>query len=143
MKSSGSSIVLAAGLAAGVVCAQAPLPREHAVGAVSYVSGGIGSDEAQALREASVDYPLTLELAAAAGGPRDEYVSSAEVRIADSRGALLLDTRTDGPLLLVRLPAGIYAVEVQWNGVHRQRTVEIGARRQHLLLEFPGSADVR
>jgi hypothetical protein len=143
MKWSWLSIVLAAGLAAGVACAQAPLPREHAVGAVSYVSGGIGNDEAQALREASVDYPLTLELAAAAGGPRDEYISNAEVRIADSRGALLLDTRTDGPLLLVRLPAGTYAVDVQWNGVHRHKTVEIGERRQHLLLEFPGSADLR
>jgi hypothetical protein len=142
-KSSWSSIVLAAGLAAGVAYAQAPLPREHTVGAVSYVSGGIGSDEAQALREASVDYPLMLELAAAAGGPRDEYISNAEVRIADSRGTLLLDARADGPLLLVRLPAGRYVVDVQWNGVHRQKTVEIGERHQHLLLEFPGSADAR
>jgi hypothetical protein len=76
MNSSWLSIVLIAGLlAAGNAFAQAPLPRQHAVGSVSYVTGGIGSEEAQAMRDASADYPLTLELAAASGGPRDEYIS--------------------------------------------------------------------
>jgi hypothetical protein len=55
----------------------------------------------------------------------------------------VLDTRTQGPFLLVRLPAGTYAVDVEWSGVRRQKTIEIGERRQHLLVEFPGSAEVR
>jgi hypothetical protein len=144
MNSSWLSIVLIAGLlAAGNAFAQAPLPRQHAVGSVSYVTGGIGSEEAQAMRDASADYPLTLELAAASGGPRDEYISNADVRILDGQGSVVLDTRTQGPFLLVRLPAGTYAVDVEWSGVRRQKTIEIGERRQHLLVEFPGSAEVR
>jgi hypothetical protein len=130
-------------LAAGTVIAQPFAPRQQTRGAITYVTGGIGSDEAQMLRDESANYPLTLELAAAAGGPRDEYISNAEVRIVDSRGSLVLDTRTEGPLMLVRLPAGTYAVDVEWNGLHKQKTVEIGERRQHLMLAFPGSLDVR
>ena len=130
-------------LAAASVTAQPIAPREQTQGAVTYVTGGIGSDEAQMMRDESADYPLTLELAAAAGGPRDEYISNAEVRILDSRGSLVLDARTEGPFLLARLPAGTYSVDVAWNGVHKQKTVELGERRQHLMLEFPGSADIR
>ena len=130
-------------LFASIATAQGYAPREHTRGAVSYVSGGIGSDEAQAMRDAAADYPLTLELAAAAGGPRDEYISNAKVRILDSQGSLLLQTRTEGPFLLVRLPSGLYAVEVEWNGVHKQKTIEVGERRQHVMLEFPGALDTR
>ncbi|HUH93815.1 MAG TPA: carboxypeptidase regulatory-like domain-containing protein [Casimicrobiaceae bacterium] len=126
---------------AGCTGAQgSPLPDETA-GAVSYVSGGIGSDAAEALRQAAADYPLTLELAAAAGGPRDEYISDARVEIRDRQGTPVLRTRTQGPLLLVRLPAGSYAVDVDWNGAHRHKSVEVGERPQRLLVEFPGSLD--
>ena len=130
-------------LFASSLAAQVVFPRERTRGDVSYVSGGIGSDEAQAMRDASADYPLTLELAAAAGGPRDEYISDAYVRIRDSQGAPVLETRTDGPFLLVRLPAGSYDLDVNWNGVHKHKTVEVGERRQYVMLEFPASADIR
>jgi hypothetical protein len=130
-------------LVAMSVGAQPIAPREYTRGSVSYVTGGIGSDEAQAMRDAAANYPLTLELAAAGGGPRDEYISNADVRILDSRGTVVLEARTEGPFLLARLPAGTYAVDVEWNGQHKQKTVEVGERRQHLMLEFPGSLDVR
>jgi hypothetical protein len=126
-----------------IAMAQGYATREHTRGAVSYVSGGIGSDEAQAMRDAAADYPLTLELTAAGGGPRDEYISNAEVRILDRQGSLVLETRTEGPFLLVRLPSGLYAIDVEWNGVHKQKTVEVGERRQHVMLEFPGALDTR
>jgi len=130
-------------LFASGVAAQGAFPREHTRGGVSYVTGGIGSDEAQAMRDASANYPLTLELAAAAGGPRGEYISDAYVRIRDSQGSPVLETRTDGPFLLVRLPAGSYDVDVEWNGVHKHKSVDVGQQRQHVMLEFPGSIDAR
>jgi hypothetical protein len=139
------SMAVAGLLFASSLAAQTYLaPREHAQGSVSYVTGGIGTDEAQAMRAAAAGYPLTLELAAAGGGPRDEYISGAEVSIRDSRGAAVLETLTDGPFLLARLPAGSYIVDVDWNGIHKTKTVDVGPeRRQHVMLEFPGSADSR
>jgi hypothetical protein len=112
--------------------------QEHSQGPVSYVSGGIGVDEADAIREAAAAYPLTLEMATAAGGPRDAYVANAKVDIRDAGGKIVLDTTTDGPLMLVNLPSGVYHVAVNWNGVQREKTVQVGGeRRQHVLLEFP------
>ena len=146
MTSPLSNAVAVAGLLfASSLAAQTTFPpREHAQGAVSYISGGVSEDEAQAMRAAAADYPLTLELAAAAGGPRDEYISNAAVEIRDSRGAPVLRARTDGPFLLVRLPSGSYNVDVEWNGAHKRKTVEVGSgRREHVMLEFAGALDYR
>ena len=146
MTSRLSSVLAAAGLlfASSLAAQNYFQPREHVQGSVTYVTGGIGVDEADAMRAAAANYPLTLELAAAAGGPRDEYISNAGVEIRDSRGTPLLSTRTDGPFLLVRLPPGSYTVDVEWNGAHKLKTVEVGPeRRQHVMLEFPGSLDSR
>ena len=111
--------------------------QEHSQGPVSFVSGGISVDEADAMRQAAADYPLTLEMATAAGGPRGAYIANARVDIQDARGNVVLDTKAEGPLMLVNLPSGIYRVAVNWNGVEREKTVEVGGRRQHVMLEFP------
>jgi len=113
-------------------------PREHAQGPVSYISGGVSEDEAQAMRAASANYPLTLELAAPSGGPKDEYIAGAKVDILDRQGNPVLNTTIEGPFLLVRLPAGTYTVAVAWNGAVKSKTVAIdGDKRQHVMLEFP------
>lgn len=140
-----SGAVAVAGLlfASGVAAQTYFPPQERTQGSVSFMTGGVSVDEADAMRAASAHYPLTLELAAAAGGPRDEYISNARVDIRDSKGAPVLDTRTDGPFLLARLPPGSYTVDVEWNGAHKRQTVEISPnQRKHLLVEFPGSLDV-
>jgi hypothetical protein len=137
------ALAIAGLLFASSVAAQTYFPpQERAQGPVRYITGGVSVDEADAMRAASAQYPLTLELAAAAGGPRDEYISNARVDIRDSRGTPVLQTRTDGPFLLARLPPGSYTVDVEWNGAHKRQTVEVGQnQRRHLLVEFPGSLD--
>jgi hypothetical protein len=140
MTSRLSNAVAVAGLLfASSLAAQTTFPpREHAQGAVSYISGGVSEDESQAMRAAAADYPLTLELAAPSGGPKDEYIAGAKVEILDRQGNPVLNTMTEGPFLLVRLPAGTYTVAVAWNGAAKSKTVEIDAgKRQHVMLEFP------
>ncbi len=112
-------------------------PPDRAQDSVAYVSGGIGSDEAATLREAEAAYPLTLEFAAPSGGLRDEYVSDAKVEIRDRQGRSVVSTTAEGPLFLVRLPSGIYAVEVAWNGAVKRKTVAITTgKRLHVVFEF-------
>ena len=115
--------------------------QKHAQGSISYISGGISSDEAQAMKAAAADYPLTLELAVA-GSERDPYIADARVQIRDLRGNAVLDTTTEGPFLLVRLPSGTYTLNVQWNGAQKRKTVQVAAnKRQHVMFEFPRAAD--
>jgi hypothetical protein len=129
--------LLALGLAS-TASTQTILVPQDANGTASYVSGGIGEDEAEAMRQASANYPLTLELATAAGGPRDAYISDAKVDIRDGNGNPVISTTTQGPIMLVRLPAGTYTVDVGWHGTEKHKTVEVsGERRQHVMLEFP------
>jgi hypothetical protein len=142
---SNANRLLAAALALAGLCA-APVvwgedeaaPPEHRQGPVSYVVGGIGSDEAQAMRRAEGYYPLTLELAAPTEGGGGEYVANARVEIRDLHGQSLLSTTADGPLMLIRLPSGTYAVDVAWNGAVEHKTVAIAeGKRQHIVFAFP------
>jgi len=132
-------VAMAGFLAAAPLLAQTgSLPQEHVQGAVTYVSGGIGSDEAEWLRRAAASYPLTLELAAPSGGWRDEYVANAKVEIRDQQGRAVLSMTAEGPLVLVRLPSGRYAVEVAWNGAIKRKTVDIDSGKpQRVVIEFP------
>jgi len=117
------------------------MPQEHAQGNVSYVSGGIGVDEADLMRQEASKYPLALEMATAAGGPRDAYISDAKVDIRDASGHPVLSTTTQGPIMLVRLPSGTYTVDVDWRGTQKRKTVAVtGDRHQHVMLEFPDVA---
>lgn len=114
--------------------------QERSQGSVTYVVGGIGADEAEAMRQAEASYPLTLELAAPSDRPRPaaEYIADARIEIRDARGQALLSTKVDGPLILIRLPSGSYALEVDWNGAVKRRTVAITpGKRQHIVFEFP------
>jgi len=91
------------------------------------------------IRHRSIAVALAGLLAFAAGSVAAQPFAARQ----QTHGASVLDARTTGPLILVRLPFGTYAVDVAWNGAHRQTTVEIGEQQQHLRLEFPGSRDAR
>lgn len=125
--------------AAPVVPAQDQLlPPAYAESSVTYISGGVGSGEAAALRQVAPSYPLTLELAAPSGGWRDEYIANAQVEIRDQQGHTLLSTQAEGPLFLIRIPTGHYTVQVAWNGTVRRRGVDVSSDKpQHLFFEFP------
>ena len=79
------------------------------------------------MKEAEAQFPLTLEFAASAEKPTQDasapYVSDASSRSAMRKGDDVLSARSDGPILLVRLPSGSYTVEAEWNGVRKQRAV--------------------
>ena len=59
------------------------LPPEQTQGAVAYVSGGIGQDEAQAFEAAAAQYPLALEFAIK-HTPRAEYTAYVHVVVTDT-----------------------------------------------------------
>lgn len=75
-------------------------------GALSYVSGGIGGDEQEALRSVARQYNLRMTFAATNG----EYLSDVRVRVADDKGTVLLDTVAQGPFLFVALAPGHYKI---------------------------------
>jgi hypothetical protein len=109
-------------------------------GGVDYVSGGVGKDEADALKQQSADFALTLEFASSRTAEGDvspgAYLADVKVDIRDAQGHPMLNATSEGPLLLVRLPPGNYTVGAEWNGVRKEHSVDLpeGARRHVVFM---------
>jgi hypothetical protein len=138
-----TALLMLAALSAPVAQAQT-LPQARSQGSIEYVTGGVGKEEADALKQAAGDYSLTLELASSGPTPEGRttgaYVADALVVIRDAQGREILNTRTDGPLLLARLPAGRYTISADWNGVHKQTAIDLGGARRHIVFDFARGA---
>jgi hypothetical protein len=94
-------------------------------GTVSYVSGGIGTDSIERLSAISSDFNIKLMFALKSG----EYVSDVGVVITNTSGNTLLDTTSNGPWLLARLPKGNYQIVATFSGNTIKRPVSVGAAK--------------
>jgi hypothetical protein len=118
-----SSATMAAAAAAAGVAPE--VPPEQNYGAVSYRTGGVGMDEAQAMREISPHYPLTLTFAERAADGRSMFTAGVDVQIVDASGAVRFDAVAEGPMMLVDLPSGEYTVKADLNGDDKATEVSL------------------
>ena len=109
------------------------LPATHSQGEITYLSGGIGQTEADAIRHVARHYPLELEFLHKAK-PKDEYLADVKVKIKDTHNKMVLDVTADGPFLLAKMPAGKYAVSAERNGKVEHREVEIGPKEHRRVV---------
>ena len=113
------------------------LPAERTQGSITYVTGGIGKDESDAMKQAASRYSLAIEMSSPAG-PRAEYVADVKIDIRDQRGATVLSTTSDGPMLLANLPPGRYTINADKNGRSQQRNIVVGSgARPRVKFSFP------
>lgn len=94
-------------------------------GNVTYVSGGVGEESIEQLRSIAGDFNLKLVFALKSG----EFLAGVEVAIADAAGKPLLQVSSDGPWLLVKLPAGRYKISATYTGNALTRNVAVGATK--------------
>lgn len=94
-------------------------------GDVSFVSGGVGSDEQNALQAMRADYNLSLLFSAQGTG---EYLSEVNVNIKNSAGETVLQTVSQGPKLFAKLKPGRYSITADIDGqaVHKTAKVRSG-----------------
>jgi len=102
------------------------LPAVQHAGAISYLSGGVGSDQSAAIKDEMHNYPLVLEFAGKTNAGND-YLADIPVQIFDAHGTVLLDTNTRGPFMLVSLPDGRYTVTASYKGMRQRRVVTVAA----------------
>jgi hypothetical protein len=139
MKAKASIIAMtiaASGLAFAVNAAGAPLsalPATQKQGEISYLSGGIGQTEANAIKRVAKRYPLELEFVRKAK-PKDEYLADVKVNIKDAHDKVVLDTTADGPFLLAQMPAGKYTISADRDGKVEHRRIEIAAKEHQRLV---------
>lgn len=114
-----------------------PLPAEKTQGNVTYLSGGIGHDEAIAFRQLEPNYSLGLEFIAN-GASGAEFLANVNVTITDRQGNVMLQTVSPGPLLFARLPDGSYKVTAApETGAPKERNVVIAGRKhEHVVFQW-------
>jgi len=96
---------------------------------VTYLSGGIGLDEACALqRMPGYDLHMTFS-----EGTGNKYVPVSHIAIQNAQGHEVLDVNDVGPLLLAQLPAGRYVVIAQHDGREARGTVEVATGKANTL----------
>ena len=100
-------------------------PTPITVGNVTYLSGGVGDSEAEAIRAIAKSYALEVVFVQKLK-QREEFLASVKVKIQDHHHNLVLDINTEGPYLLANLPAGHYQVIAEHNGVVKQQWLMLG-----------------
>jgi len=89
---------------------------------VSYLSGGIGEDEAKAIQQ-TTGYNLHMTFSV---GPQDEYIPDVQLLIQNAKGPVLTLSQA-GPLVYIQLPPGKYTVVATRNGEARRDVTDVGS----------------
>lgn len=117
--------------------AQAVELREQTQGDIRYMTGGVGQEEAQALRAAASRYSLAMTFTADTG----QYLSDVKVAVRNRAGESVFETVSEGPMVLVDLPAGAYTVAATSEDRTLTKKITLG-RNSHrrLVMRWPGGS---
>ncbi len=116
---------------------QARLPRVTHAGAVSYLNGGAGSDEAAYMKVRAREFPLQIVFSGRGG----EYGVADRLTVVTRSGAQVAVVRDAGPYLLMQLPPGRYTIEAEFDGTVERRSVTIGSGTRRMDWRMPNVAD--
>lgn len=117
------------------VSAEVAIPEEalkvERQGDISYISGGVGEQEQQAIKDLGRNFNLKLVMAIEAGN----YLSGTQVKIQDAEGNTVLEAVSEGPFFYAELPPGTYTVEASGFGDNYQKTATLTGQNQ-VQLDF-------
>ena len=109
----------------------APTPQQQ--NGITYLSGGVGQEEQDAIRAQSANYNLQLVFATQQTGA---YRSDVQLFIGDAKGNQLLSVANTGPMFFARLPSGTYKINAAAEGKTFKRTVKLGTGVKELTLHW-------
>ena len=103
-----------------------------------YVSGGVGLEESERLKQMADKFSLQLIVSSRSGA----YLADARVTIVGANNQKLLDMALDAPWLLVDLAPGSYKVSVAHAGSTQERNVTLApGKREEIVVQFNVPAD--
>ena len=113
--------------------AAAAQPQQKQQNGVSYISGGVGLDEQNAMNALRADYNLRLTFATRQTGA---YRSDVQLDIADAKGNSVLSAASTGPMVFAKLPPGVYRISASAEGKTFKRSVRIGNAPREMILHW-------
>ena len=132
------SIFLGATFIATSLSASAAINEGRTANDRGYVSGGVGLEESERLKQMANKFSLQLIVSSRSGA----YLADTRVTIIGANSQKILDLALDAPWLLVDLAPGSYKVFVAHAGLTQERTVTLApGKRQELVVQFNVPAD--
>jgi hypothetical protein len=120
----GMGCVPDAGKARGAVASPAAAVPAKQYQGIDYVTGGVGEDEAAALRAVASRYSMRAEFTSSSG----EFLSGVKLLLRQVDGTLVFSATTDGPYLYAQIPPGRYRLSAVSDGVERARDINVPSR---------------
>lgn len=112
------------------------VPAPRVIHGITVVDGGASSDEAQAMRRLSTQYPLRVVLSA----PNGEYQVADRLSVWRG-GHLVTEVDNAGPWVLMDLPPGPYTLQSRIDGQLMQRPLTLSASGTTLHWVMPSARD--
>ena len=112
---------------------------------IEYMSGGVGSDEAELMRTVEPRWPAVFEFAVK-DGKGAAFTADVLVTVKDAQGTVVLDrVRSSGPYLVARLEPGKYSVEAVLGGQKISREISVGGpgTSTKSVFEWPQGTDMQ
>ena len=113
-------------LLAGAADPSEPVLQPVTEEGITYVSGGNGLEERQALDEVSGDYNLKLVFAEKGSG---SYLADIKLSIMNMKGQKVLEAVSDGPWFFAKLAPGRYKITAEAAGQTQAQQVKVGGGR--------------
>lgn len=104
--------------------AQIEIPEAKVAQGIEYISGGIGSEESDALLALGKKWPLVLEFSQD-HPQRPLWVADVTVKIMDQKKKVVFEALCDGPIMLLKINPGKYDTEYSFEGKVLKRTLVV------------------
>lgn len=134
----GATLVLLSLNLATVASAAPPKTLISATG-LSFMTGGIGSDDALEMRSYAKKFTLNLIFSE---GTIGRLATDINVNIYDEQDRMAFRIKGAKPMLYVNLPAGTYTILASNNGIKLRHKLTIdGAKNQRVILNWKDEVD--
>ncbi len=104
--------------------AQVEIPDAKVSQGIEYISGGIGSEESDALLALGKKWPLVLEFSQD-HPQRPLWVADVTVKIMDQKKKVIFEALSEGPIMLLKINPGKYDTEYSFEGKVLKRSLVI------------------
>jgi hypothetical protein len=104
--------------------AQVDIPETKVAQGIEYISGGIGSEESDALLALGKKWPLVLEFSQD-HPQRPLWVADVTVKIIDQKKMLVFEALCEGPIILLKINPGKYDAEYSFEGKVLKRSLVV------------------
>jgi len=112
-------------LGSSAIAGDLTLPAVQSEGEISFVTGGVGMDDADAFRAAAHHYNLRITFASLSG----EYYAGVRLTLRDAQGKTVIETTSDGPFVFFNVRPGKYVVTAENLGQKVTRVTQVREKR--------------